>query len=68
MQQPTEQPPEVQTADTDALEPAGPTPCRCGSRDHEAVRVGVELSPSGDEGRIVYVCPTLSATGLMGAL
>ncbi|MFJ4925232.1 hypothetical protein [Streptomyces sp. NPDC088736] len=69
MQQPTDDPATDQTPDTtDALEPAGPTPCRCGSREHEAARIGDRLSPAGEVIGAVYVCPTLSATGLMGAL
>jgi hypothetical protein len=67
--QPTDQPATDQTADTiDALEPAGPTPCRCGSREHEAIRIGDQLSPSGSAVRAVYVCPAVSATGLDGVL
>ncbi|MFE2486099.1 hypothetical protein ACFXGR_22915 [Streptomyces mirabilis] len=69
MSQPTDQPAPHQTADTtDAIEPAGPTPCRCGSRDHEAIRIGDQLSPTGSAVRTVYVCPAVSATGLEGVL
>jgi hypothetical protein len=69
MPHPTEPPAEVQTPDTtDALEPAGPSPCRCGSRDHDALRIGDQLSPTGDVIGAVYVCPSLSAAGLLGAL
>jgi hypothetical protein len=69
MEHPTEPQPAVQTADTiDAIEPAGPSPCTCGSRDHQAVRIGDQLSPSGSAIRAVYVCPATSATGLSGAL
>lgn len=68
MTHPTEPQPEVQTADTaDALEPAGPSPCRCSSRDHEAVRIGEEVSASGAV-TVIYVCPAVSAAGLQGAL
>jgi hypothetical protein len=66
---PTDQPVTDQTADTiDALEPAGPSPCRCGSTEHEAVRIGDQLSPTGSAVRTVYVCPAVSATGLDGVL
>ncbi|MEU1443252.1 hypothetical protein [Streptomyces mirabilis] len=69
MSQPTDQPAAHQTADTtDAIEPAGPSPCRCGSRDHEAIRIGDQLSPTGSAVRTVYVCPAVSATGLDGVL
>lgn len=52
----------------DALEPAGPVPCRCGSLDHPATRIGDQISPSGSAIRAVYVCPAISAAGLDGAL
>lgn len=69
MSHPTEPPPGVQTADTtDAIEPAGPTPCRCGSTEHAAIRIGDQLSPTGSAVRTVYVCPAVSATGLDGVL
>lgn len=69
MSHPTEPPPAVQTADTtDAIEPAGPTPCRCGSTDHAAIRIGDQLSPTGSAVHAVYVCPAVSATGLDGVL
>jgi hypothetical protein len=69
MNHPTDQPVTDQTADTiDALEPAGPSPCRCGSTEHEAVRIGDQLSPTGSAVRTVYVCPAVSATGLDGVL
>jgi hypothetical protein len=69
MNHPTEPQPAVQTADTiDAIEPVGPSPCRCGSTEHEAVRIGDQLSPTGSAVRTVYVCPAVSATGLDGVL
>ncbi|MEU5477407.1 hypothetical protein [Streptomyces mirabilis] len=69
MSQPTDQPVSDQTADTtDAIEPAGPTPCRCGSTEHAAIRIGDQLSPTGSAVRTVYVCPAVSATGLDGVL
>jgi hypothetical protein len=69
MEQPTNPELAVQTADTiDAIEPAGPSPCRCGSTEHEAVRIGDQLSPTGSAVRTVYVCPAVSATGLDGVL
>ena len=69
MNHPTDQPVTDEIADTiDALEPAGPSPCRCGSRDHEAIRIGDQLSPTGSAVRTVYVCPAVSATGLDGVL
>jgi hypothetical protein len=58
-----DQPATHQTADT-----SGPLPCRCGSTDHEALRIGDQLSPSGSAVRTVYVCPAVSATGLDGVL
>lgn len=69
MSQPTDHPATHQTADTtDAIEPVGPSPCRCGSRDHDAIRIGDQLSPTGSAVRTVYVCPAVSATGLDGVL
>ncbi|MEU1497221.1 hypothetical protein [Streptomyces sp. NPDC005732] len=69
MQQPTDDLATGQTPDTtDALEPAGPSPCRCGSVDHDAVRIGDQLSPDGKVVGAVYVCQSLSAAGLLGAL
>ena len=68
MNHPTEPEPAVQTADTTDTEPAGPAPCCCGSIDHEALRIGDQLSPTGSAVRAVYVCPGISATGLRGAL
>lgn len=62
MEQPTNPPPERQTTDTD------PPPCTCGSSEHQALRIGDQLSPSGSAIRAVYVCPATSATGLSGAL
>lgn len=62
--EPTDQAPERQTAQSDEPEPK---PCRCGSTDHAGIRIGEKLSPSG--GAIaVYVCPARSAVGLRGAL
>jgi hypothetical protein len=54
--------PEHQTTDMD------PLPCTCGSRDHQPVRIGERLSPSGSAIHTVYICPGTSATGLDGAL
>ena len=69
MSQPTDQPAAHQPADTtDAIEPAGPMPCRCGSTEHAALRIGDQLSPTGSAVRTVYVCPAVSATGLDGVL
>jgi len=69
MHHPTEPDAAVQTADTtDAIEPAGPSPCRCGSTEHAAIRIGDQLSPTGSAVRTVYVCPAVSATGLDGVL
>jgi hypothetical protein len=69
MNHPTDQPVTDQTADTiDAPEPAGPSPCRCGSTEHAAIRIGDQLSPTGSAVRTVYVCPAVSATGLDGVL
>jgi len=69
MHHPTEPAVPHQTADTtDAIEPAGPSPCRCGSTEHAAIRIGDQLSPTGSAVRTVYVCPAVSATGLDGVL
>lgn len=58
--EPTEPPPEHQTTP--------PEPCPCGSRDHEGIRIGERLSPSGAGLGPVYVCPAQSPAGLRGAL
>jgi hypothetical protein len=48
---------------------APPKPdCPCGSSDHEPLRVGERLSPSGAGIGGVYVCPAESAAGLGGVL
>jgi hypothetical protein len=54
-------------------EPAEATPgakpaCPCGSQDHQPVRIGERLSPSGAGLGGVYVCPAESAIGLRGVL
>jgi hypothetical protein len=58
--EPTETQPEHQTADRPA--------CPCGSRDHEPLKIGEKLSPSGGIVGPVYVCPAQSPAGLSGAL
>lgn len=63
--EPTDQAPERQTAHPDEPEPE---PCRCGSRDHKAVRIGERLSAAGEGIGPVSVCPAQSAAGLRGAL
>ncbi|MFD9276961.1 hypothetical protein ACFWD7_06660 [Streptomyces mirabilis] len=63
MEHPTEPEPTVQTARE--LEPL---PCTCGSREHQPLRIGDQLSPTGSAVRTVYVCPAVSATGLEGVL
>lgn len=45
-----------------------PEPCPCGSLDHEGVRIGERLSPSGAGLGGVYVCPAQSPAGLRGVL
>lgn len=42
--------------------------CPCGSREHQGVRIGEWLSPSGPGLGGVYVCPERSPSGLEGAL
>ena len=60
MHEPTEPDPPRQTATTDS--------CPCGSGDHEPVRIGEKLSPSGGAIGPVYVCPAQSTAGLRGVL
>lgn len=60
MTQPTNPPPPRQTTK--------PPPCPCGSVEHEGVRIGERLSPSGSALNVVYVCPAESVGGLGGAL
>jgi hypothetical protein len=52
--------------DRQATSPDGP--CPCGSRDHEPLRIGDRLSPSGSTIGPVYVCPAESPVGLRGVL
>ena len=42
--------------------------CPCGSGDHDPVRIGERLSPTGGALGPVYVCPAESAVGLRGVL
>lgn len=63
--EPTDQAPERQTAPPD--EPS-PEPCRCGSTEHQAIRIGERLSSSGGAIGPVYICPGTSTAGLGGAL
>ena len=42
--------------------------CPCGSSDHQPVRIGERLSPSGAGMGGVYVCPAESPAGLRGVL
>lgn len=50
--------------DGGADEPA----CPCGSSDHQPVRIGERLSPTGASEGAVYVCPAESPAGLRGVL
>jgi hypothetical protein len=43
-------------------------PCPCGSHEHEPMRIGDRLSPSGSTIGPVYVCPAESPVGLRGVL
>lgn len=45
-----------------------PEPCPCGSPDHQPLRIGERLSPSGAGLGGVYVCPAESTHGLRGVL
>ncbi|MER5843658.1 hypothetical protein ABT099_25885 [Streptomyces prasinus] len=51
MDEPTDIQPQHQTT------PEARRPCVCGSRDHEPVRIGEALSPTGAIVGPVYVCP-----------
>ncbi|GGW98460.1 hypothetical protein [Streptomyces chartreusis] len=65
MDEPRDPQPERQTTHTGEAEPE---PCRCGSLEHQAIRIGERLSAAGVGIGPVYVCPGESANGLQGAL
>jgi len=57
--EPTDPGPERQTT--------APDTCCCGCTEHQPIRIGERLAPSGAaEG--VYVCPAQSPAGLRGVL
>ncbi|MFF8100223.1 hypothetical protein ACF07S_10665 [Streptomyces sp. NPDC016640] len=62
MDEPTEPQPEHQTAVPDR------TTCVCSSQDHEPLRIGEKLSPSGGAVGPVYVCPAQAPAGLRSIL
>ncbi|WP_157865012.1 hypothetical protein [Streptomyces prasinopilosus] len=55
MDEPTETHPQHRTATEE-------WPCVCGSHDHQPVRIGEALSPTGSIVGPVYVCPAPRAT------
>lgn len=59
MDEPTDSPPQHQTADE---------PCPCGGSGHQPLRIGDQLSASGAVIGAVYVCPAQSTAGLRGVL
>ncbi|WP_143659047.1 hypothetical protein [Streptomyces sp. SA15] len=61
MDEPTDPGPDRQTA---LPEPA----CPCGSAEHQPLRIGEKLSPSGGGIGGVYVCPAETTLGLRGVL
>jgi hypothetical protein len=62
MDEPTDPTPERQGA------PEGAPPCVCGSQDHDPLRIGERLSPSGRAMGPVYVCPAQAPAGLRSVL
>jgi hypothetical protein len=58
--EPTDPGPNRQTTEPDT--------CPCGSTEHQPLRIGERLSPTGGALGAVYVCPAQSPAGLRGAL